>query len=95
MFRAIVFATDGVQTLSCDRNVVVSRAEEVRHTLDVSLTGTGTGSVTSNPGGITCAPDCSEVYLHDTVVSLVGHARRQLLLRGVDGRLHRERTPAR
>ena len=69
-FRAIVFATGGGQSATCDRNVVVSRPEDLRHTLDVSLIGTGTGTVTSVPGGISCAPDCSEVYPSGTVVSL-------------------------
>jgi hypothetical protein len=70
VFRAIVVGTDGVQSASCDRNVSVSRAEELRHVLDVALTGPGAGSVSSHPPGIACAPDCSEVYAHDTVVVL-------------------------
>ena len=40
-------------------------------TLSVTLAGTGTGSVTSNSGGINCAAGpCSAAYLPGTVVSL-------------------------
>jgi hypothetical protein len=70
VFRAIVTATSGAQSATCDRNVSVSRPDEVRHALDVALTGTGTGTVTSNPSGISCAPDCVEVYPRGTVVTL-------------------------
>jgi hypothetical protein len=74
-FRAIVFATDGVQTVFCDRNVVVSAPPpppppDPRPTLTVSLIGTGIGTVTSTPTGINCAPDCSEAYTPGTVVTL-------------------------
>ncbi len=39
-------------------------------TLTVSLTGNGTGAVTSAPGGINCGGDCSEVYPFGTQVTL-------------------------
>jgi Divergent InlB B-repeat domain len=42
-------------------------------TLSLGLTksGTGSGTVTSSPSGITCGIDCSEVYPSGTVVSLI------------------------
>jgi hypothetical protein len=70
VFRAIVFATSGSETATCDRNVSVSRPDDVRHTLAVTLLGSGGGLVTSNPGGVSCAPDCGEVYPSGTVVTL-------------------------
>ena len=38
--------------------------------LSVSLTGSGTGTVVSSPGGIQCGADCSEPYNPGTVVTL-------------------------
>ena len=39
-------------------------------TLTVSRQGTGSGTVTSNPAGINCGTDCTEVYASGTVVTL-------------------------
>ncbi len=44
------------------------------HTLSVSKQGTGSGTVTSNPPGISCGTDCSEVYNYGTVVTLTATA---------------------
>jgi uncharacterized protein (DUF2141 family) len=41
-----------------------------QYTLTVTKAGTGSGSVTSNPAGITCGADCSEVYNQGTSVTL-------------------------
>jgi hypothetical protein len=40
------------------------------HTLTVSKTGTGSGTVTSSPAGINCGGDCSETYVYSTIVTL-------------------------
>lgn len=40
------------------------------HTLTVLRHGDGTGEVTSEPAGIDCRDDCSEVYDHGTTVTL-------------------------
>jgi hypothetical protein len=42
--------------------------------LTVFRTGAGTGTVTSNPPGINCGTDCSEVYASGTVVTLTASA---------------------
>ena len=42
-----------------------------QYTLDVSLTGNGVGTVTSNPIGINCASDCTELYDHGSSVFLI------------------------
>ncbi len=41
-----------------------------QHTLTVSKSGTGSGTVTSNPSGIDCGSDCSETYNQGTGVTL-------------------------
>jgi sugar lactone lactonase YvrE len=38
--------------------------------LSVSVDGTGSGTVTSSPAGISCGSDCAESYAHGTLVSL-------------------------
>ena len=40
------------------------------YALDVSTTGTGSGTVTSIPAGIDCGADCAEPYDYDTEVTL-------------------------
>ena len=44
------------------------------YTLDVTIAGSGSGTVTSDPAGIDCGTDCSEVYDYDTVVTLTAVA---------------------
>ncbi len=39
-------------------------------TLAVARSGTGSGTVTSNPAGISCGSDCTETYANGTVVTL-------------------------
>ena len=41
-----------------------------QYLLTTSLSGTGTGTVTSSPAGIVCGADCSELYDANTVVTL-------------------------
>ncbi|MHA2621431.1 MAG: InlB B-repeat-containing protein [bacterium JZ-2024 1] len=57
-------------TMTMDANKNVTANFVTQYTLTVQKTGTGTGTVTSNPAGINCGPDCSEVYLAGTPVSL-------------------------
>jgi hypothetical protein len=42
--------------------------------LTVSSSGTGTGTVTSSPAGISCGADCSGAYVQDTPVTLTATA---------------------
>lgn len=42
--------------------------------LDVTKTGTGSGTVTSSPAGINCGTDCSETYEYGTDVTLTAVA---------------------
>jgi hypothetical protein len=59
-------------TSSTSRSFAVSTAgaPPTMHLLSVSKTGSGNGTVTSNPAGITCGADCSQSYTAGTVVTL-------------------------
>jgi predicted outer membrane repeat protein len=45
-----------------------------QHPLDVTLTGNGSGSVSSAPAGIACPGDCNELFNYGTVVTLTATA---------------------
>ena len=53
--------------------------------LTVFRTGAGTGTVTSNPAGINCGADCSEVYASGTVVTLTASAASDSTFAGWSG----------
>jgi len=63
----------GACNLTMDTNKGVT-ANFTRPLLTVTLTGAGTGTVTSNPGGISCGADCSENYNQGTIVGLAALA---------------------
>ena len=63
----------------------------VTYTLTVAKAGTGAGTVTSSPAGISCGADCSEPYGSGTVVTLSQTADRRLDLRRLERGLHRHR----
>jgi len=62
--------TTNTCTLTMDADKAATANFILGMTLSVTLAGTGTGSVTSNTGGINCAAVCSAAYLPGTVVSL-------------------------
>jgi uncharacterized repeat protein (TIGR02543 family) len=55
--------------MSQNRSVTATFAV-VTFDLTVTLAGAGSGTVTSSPAGINCAPDCSGTYNDDTMVTL-------------------------
>jgi hypothetical protein len=59
-------------TSSASRSFTVSTAgaPPTTHLLSVAKTGSGNGTVTSNPAGINCGSDCSHSYTAGTVVTL-------------------------
>ncbi len=59
-------------TSSASRSFTVSTAgaAPTTHLLSVAKTGSGNGTVTSNPGGINCGADCSQSYTAGTEVAL-------------------------
>jgi hypothetical protein len=61
--------SDGTVTMSATRSCTAT-FNTLSYALSVSKTGTGSGTVTSNPAGINCGADCSESYASGTVVAL-------------------------
>ena len=55
------------------------------HDLDVTLAGTGAGTVTSIPAGIDCPGDCSEPYTAGTVVTLTATTTAPSIFTGWSG----------
>jgi hypothetical protein len=55
------------------------------YTLSVSKSGTGNGSITSSPSGISCGSDCSESYLSGTSVTLTATASTDSIFAGWNG----------
>ncbi len=53
---------------------VLEKEVKTEYPLDVSLSGTGTGTVTSNPVAIKCPPDCSETFSSITAIGLTATA---------------------
>ena len=63
-------------TTSSARSFSVSTSPSgvAMHTLSVTRTGSGSGTVTSSPAGISCGVDCSQSYAANTSVSLTATA---------------------
>lgn len=64
-------STDGkvcVLTMAAPSSVTAHFTQEPE--LAVNLAGSGNGTVTSNPAGISCPTDCVETYVHGTAVVL-------------------------
>ena len=55
-------------------NAYAAVLASTKYSLTVSRSGTGSGTVTSSPGGINCGSDCGEDYLRTTVVTLTASA---------------------
>jgi hypothetical protein len=64
--------SSGPVTMSTNRNCTATFNAVAVQTfgLSVNKTGTGKGTVTSNPAGINCGSDCSESYTSGAVVAL-------------------------
>ena len=62
--------SDGSVTMTGNRSCAATFTLQTR-TLTVAKAGTGSGTVTSSPGGISCGGDCSEAYDYGTVVTLI------------------------
>lgn len=65
--------------------VVQTPAPTAQHTLTLSKDGTGTGTVTSSPAGISCGTDCTEIYADGTVVTLTASPDAGSTLSGWSG----------
>jgi len=64
----------GTCQVTLTANTTVTATFELARTLTVARAGLGTGTVTSNPAGISCGADCTEDYINNTVVTLTAGA---------------------
>jgi hypothetical protein len=86
--RSSDFPTENPYQVSYGGNddaFVTKLGEVVSHTLMVTKGGTGTGTVTSDPPGIDCGSDCSEVYDEGTEVELTAVADSGSIFAGWSG----------
>jgi len=72
-----------VMNLTC--SLEREESPNVEYSLTVVKSGTGSGSVTSNPAGINCGDDCSEVYTEGTKVTLKAKADTNSTFTGWSG----------
>ncbi len=76
---------------TCTLNIAATRYATahfmpITHTLNVTKTGTGLGTVTSKPAGINCGTDCTETYATSgTVVKLTAVVGTNSLFTGWSG----------
>jgi hypothetical protein len=76
--------TDGPVTMSTHLTCTAN-FDQIYYTLLVILTGTGSGTVTSNPAGIQCEADCREDYPAGTKVTLTATPQQGSTFDGWDG----------
>ena len=70
-------------TMSAAKSVAATFTPQ--YTLTVTKTGNGAGTVTSNPTGISCGADCSEIYNNNTVVTLTATPAAESTFSGWSG----------
>jgi Calx-beta domain-containing protein/List-Bact-rpt repeat protein len=73
-----------VTTLNASTTVVPTFTIK-SYTLTATKSGTGGGTVTSSPAGISCGGDCSEVYNHGTAITLTAAAAGNSAFAGWSG----------
>ena len=76
-------------TGSCSTTITgpttITATFSLNQTLEVTKSGNGTGTVVSNPAGITCGADCSETYPPATAVTLTATAAADSIFNGWSG----------
>jgi len=77
----LVVANYGSHTVS----VLINDTAVLAYDLAVVKDGSGSGSVTSDPAGVDCGPDCSETYVSGTVVTLMAAASEGSTFAGWSG----------
>jgi len=68
-YRAVGWG-DGGQATGEDRTFTTAPDDQQSYTLTAAVIGTGSGTVTSSPVGISCGADCTEIYQSGVVVLL-------------------------
>ncbi|MDH4027250.1 MAG: hypothetical protein OEU95_00270, partial [Nitrospirota bacterium] len=66
--------------ISCTATFIINY-----YALDILISGTGSGAVTSAPAGIDCGADCTEYYAYSTVVTLTAATDTGSAFIGWDG----------
>ncbi len=75
---------DGVVTISAAKTCTATFTLN-QYALNVSKTGTGSGTVTSIPAGISCGADCAQNYNYNTPVALKATAAAGSSFQGFSG----------
>ncbi len=74
-----------VTNISTSGSTMTANFTTQTFTLTITKAGTGSGTITSNPAGINCGTDCSEVYNSNTLVTLVATAEVSSTFAGWSG----------
>ncbi len=78
--------SDGVVTMDADKAcTAIFEQYQSWYNLTVYKAGAGSGTVTSDPPGITCGQDCSALFLEGTLVSLTPEPEKGSLFAGWSG----------
>ena len=85
---AVAFDASGNSALASIPLNVVNQSQVA---LSVTLAGTGSGTVTSNPAGISCPTTCTANYNSGTLVTLTADAGDGFNVCGMEWSLHRNR----
>jgi hypothetical protein len=72
-------------TMNSNQTITATFNQQPQHTLIVTKSGTGTGTVTSSPAGINCGDDCSESYPKVQKVKLTAKADASSTFAGWSG----------
>jgi hypothetical protein len=75
----------GTCGVTMKKDQVIAAIFTKRNSLSVSKSGTGTGTVTSAPPGISCGADCSEVFTEGESVILAAHPDTGFVFTGWSG----------
>jgi YD repeat-containing protein len=76
---------DCVVTMDSNKSVTAAFNLQTQYSLTVVKTGTGDGTVTSTPAGISCGSTCSETFQNATKVKLTAKANPDSIFTGWSG----------
>jgi hypothetical protein len=76
--------SDGLVTMTTDKTCTAI-FNALNHTLTVTKTGAGSGTITSSPEGINCGSDCTESYIINAQVTLTANTAAGSTFEGWSG----------